>query len=133
MKKLFPYILLIVILATTLNSSVGIDNVQAAVTGADLDAQRQGVRFVSAYDIDSTNIGVEYGVKEGDLIYITINQKAQTKIKYQTAGWLVRKNAVCSDQPKPTKASRETATCSPAADGKAVELPKSAFEEFTSE
>ncbi|WP_138756578.1 hypothetical protein, partial [Paenibacillus sinopodophylli] len=133
MKRLLCYIVLLAVVSTTLFSSIGPITVSSKEEGADLDAQKQGVHFVTAEEAADKNIGGAYGVKEGDLLYITINQKAQSNIKYQTAGWMIRKDAVCSDRLKPTKESRLSATCSPTADGKVVELPKDAFFEFDPE
>jgi hypothetical protein len=133
MKRLLIYSLLVTILVTTLFTSLGPITVYAKETGTDNDAQKQSLHFVTAEEAGSSKIGVKYGVKEGDLIFITINQKAQSGIKYQTAGWIVRKTPVCSDYGKVTEASKLTATCSPTADGKILRLPKSDFKPFPPE
>ncbi|WP_138756571.1 hypothetical protein, partial [Paenibacillus sinopodophylli] len=133
MKRSISYIMLIVILVTTLLSSVGRITVSAVEIGADVDGQKQGIHFVTPKEAADVKIGGKYDVVEGDLIFISINQKAQSGIKYQTAGWIVRKTRVCSDRDNQTDASKLTATCSPAADGKILELPKDAFKEFKPE
>ncbi|WP_138755370.1 hypothetical protein, partial [Paenibacillus sinopodophylli] len=111
MKKFLAYILLVVILISISAVPMGSDIVNAAENGAGEEEEKQGIRFASA--ADEKNYGNKYDVKEGDILYIAISQKAASKIKYQTAGWILRKDPTC-----------ENGNCTPMGAGSKVELPK---------
>ncbi|RED63010.1 glycine rich domain-containing protein [Cohnella lupini] len=132
MKKLLNYLLLVVITMTSIVSPWSVRVVNAATGAPAPDAEKLGIHFVSQEEADKS----PYGVEAGDIIFIAVNQKATTNIKYQTAGWIIRKEGVpgedndhiiCSDRDIVTEYSKLHAECTPEKGSNHFSIEKSQF------